>query len=273
MSAWSASGWWRERGRAAPEVPAAPVLVGGSPKSGTTAIARLLGVATGLEVSSDPFHRLDENGVTFRDDLYEGRLEIGDLMERHPRVFASPIIKDPNFAFFVLPLLDRFPDSPFAFIVRDPRANLRSILNRLGMRGDEDPGSVERRLPDLPPAWRRVLGGRTPAVEGEDYIERMAHRWNLAVDHYAGCEDRLILIRYEDFNRAKEETIADLAARTGLDPVHPLGEEADTQFQPRGDRGVSWRDFFGERNLGRIEEICVSRMTSLGYELRPGSAP
>lgn len=254
--------------RPRPGPPERPVLVGGSPKSGTTAIAMLLGVATETEVASDPFHRLDERGLDFRDRLYTGRLSIARLIDDNPDVFAAGIIKDPNFAFFVGPLLERFPHSHVVLIVRDPRANIRSILNRLGIRGDARQETVDAKLRELPEAWRRVLTGRTPDVAGSDFIERMAHRWNAAVDGYRSYVDRVRLVTYEDFNRDKERVISTLAADVGLEVKRPLGTAADRQYQPRGDRGVDWVEFFGERNLAAIDRICADRMRPFGYEPR-----
>lgn len=251
-----------------PAIPERPVLVGGSPKSGTTAIAMLLGVATETEVASDPFHRLDQRGIDFRDRLYDGRLPIAGLIDGHPDVFAAEIIKDPNFAFFIGPLLERFPRSHFVFIVRDPRANIRSILNRLSVPGDASQDAVDARLHDVPEGWRRVLTGRTPDVAGTDFIERMAHRWNAAVDVYRSWADRARLVVYEEFNRDKEGTIVSLAADVGLEVKRRLGAAADRQFQPKGDRSVDWVEFFGERNLAAIEGICRDRMRPLGYEPR-----
>lgn len=251
-----------------PRLPQHPVLMGGSPKSGTTAIAMLLGLATETEVASDPFHRLDQRGVDFRDRLYSGRLPIARLIDDHPDVFAAGIIKDPNFAFFIGPLLERFPRSHFVFIVRDPRANLRSILNRLAIPGDARQEAVDAKLRQLPEGWRRVLSGRTPDVAGSDFIERMAHRWNAAVDVYRSYVDRVRLVRYEEFNADKEGVIAAVAADVGLELTRPLGATADRQFQPKGDRNVEWAEFFGERNLAAIDRICEDRMRPLGYEPR-----
>lgn len=249
-------------------LPERPVLIGGSPKSGTTAIAMLLGVATETEVASDPFHRLDQRGVDFRDGLYTGRIPIAQLIDDHPDVFAAGIIKDPNFAFFIGPLLKRFPHSHFVFIVRDPRANIRSILNRLAIPGDAPQEAVDATLRKLPEGWRRVLTGRTPDVGGSDYIERMAHRWNAAVDVYRTYVDRVRLVTYEEFNRDKEAAISSLAADVGLFVKRALGAAADRQFQPRGDRGLEWVEFFGERNLATIDRICEDRMRPLGYAPR-----
>jgi hypothetical protein len=46
------------------------VIIAGMQKSGTTAIAMLLGAATGQTVCSDRFYRLSEMKVDFRKELY-----------------------------------------------------------------------------------------------------------------------------------------------------------------------------------------------------------
>lgn len=267
MNGWVRGLWRRSVPR--PALPERPVLVGGSPKSGTTAIAKLLGVATAREVASDPFNILDERGVDFRDALYGGRKDIAVLIDEHPDVFAAPIIKDPNFVFFVRALLARFPGAPFVFIVRDPRANVRSILNRLGIDGDASPEEVESRLPEMSEGWRRVLSGRTPDVGGSTFIECLANRWNAAVDAYLEHRERVRLVTYEAFDADKEGVIARLATDAGLETVRPLGAAADRQYQPRGHRGVAWSEFFGEANLRTIERTCAERMAALGYEPQP----
>jgi hypothetical protein len=40
----------------------------------------------------------------------------------------------------------------------------------------------------------------------------------------------------------------------------------DQQFQPKGDRGISWNDFFAPESLNAIERICRAEMDLLGYE-------
>jgi hypothetical protein len=39
----------------------------------------------------------------------------------------------------------------------------------------------------------------------------------------------------------------------------------DRQFQPRGDRTVSWADFFGPERLAAIERQCAAEMKVFGY--------
>jgi hypothetical protein len=75
----------------------------------------------------------------------------------------------------------------------------------------------------------------------------------------------MVLIRYEDFLEDKTGEIARLAERLGLARINDISDKVDTQYQPRGNRGIDWHTFFGEGNLKRIERICSDRMHLLGY--------
>ena len=58
----------------------APIIITGNPKSGTTAIAVLLGKATGKTVTSDVFYRLDRETGAFRERLFDEELTFHDLV-------------------------------------------------------------------------------------------------------------------------------------------------------------------------------------------------
>ena len=124
MRHWSYEKFWRIRDALAMR-PAPRVIITGMPKSGTTAIARLVGVASGKKVVSDPFNILDNRGIEFRDPLFAGELSIGWLIRRYASVFRAEIIKDPNFIFFADDMMRLFPDANWIFTVRDPRDNIR----------------------------------------------------------------------------------------------------------------------------------------------------
>ena len=47
--------------------------------------------------------------------------------------------------------------------------------------------------------------------------------------------------------------------------MNDISDKVDRQYQRRGDRNVSWPDFFGPDNLARIERICGDRMQRFGY--------
>ncbi|CAN5607876.1 hypothetical protein BH23GEM9_BH23GEM9_23200 [soil metagenome] len=237
------------------------IVVTGMPKSGTTAVAMLLGAAAGLKVNSDPFHRLDRAGVDFRDGLYAGALPLHELLRRHRRFFRGGLVKDPNFIH--LPAaLEALGSAGWVFVVRDPRHNIRSLLNRLGLPGRIEQGA---RLENISPTWRRVLDGRTPDVPGTNHIERLAHRWALAARSYAAAADRMVVIRYESFVTDKAAAVEATLHDLGIPGGRSIEQLADRQFQPRGQRGVTPAEFFGPDELASIERICKVDMQKLGY--------
>jgi hypothetical protein len=148
--------------------------------------------------------------------------------------------------------------------MRDPRDNIRSILNRLGLPGD---------LPDLDPAhyrrmrplWEAILKSPWLPVEGETYIERLASRWSLGAGVYLDNRSGMELIRYEDFVAHKLGAITGLAERLGVDQAGRIDDKLETRYQPPGDRDVGWLEFFGRSNLSAIERICAAEAEQLGY--------
>ncbi len=63
----------------------------------------------------------------------------------------------------------------------------------------------------------------------------------------------------------KIDSIARLARQVGLEPVNDITDYLDIQYQPRGNRSISWEDFFGKANLESIESICHDYMNYFGY--------
>jgi len=233
-----------------------PVLVFGQAKAGTTAIAALLARHAGLEASLDPLYRYDPFGRRRRAAREQGRSIAGQI-RAHSFLFAAPVLKDPGFLAIYDDLRTVFPSARQIMIVRDPRDNLRSLLNGRGIRGDLE------RSPDLP--WIHAHGRLARWSDGGDYIGMMAEDWNTAVDGYLARPDVFILIRYEDFVADKVGAIARLAAELGLPAAQDIDAWTDVQYQPRGDRDISWQEFFGPENLARIERICGDRMARFGY--------
>ncbi|WP_199245425.1 sulfotransferase [[Phormidium] sp. ETS-05] len=245
----------------------APVIILGNPKSGTSAIAALVARAAGKTVIIDMFHLIKE--PDFREQLYGGEMPLRDLMERYKFYFSTEIIKETHLTFFYDQLAEYFPQAKFAIVVRDPRANIRSILNRLKIPGNlevlpesylDNYNSVEVK------GWRLQLEGKLPDVPGDNYIERMAHRWNIAADVYLQHPDRVVLMRYEDFMQDKVGAIGNLTRQLGWEPLNDISDKVDVQYQPRGDRSIAWREFFGSENLRRIETICGDRMQKFNYQ-------
>ena len=244
------------------------MIVGGNQKSGTTAIAALLAKATGSRFSNDPFwhvaRRDGREGVL--DDVLAGRMTVDEVVERYRAYFSAEIIKDPNFSFLYPELERRFPGAPQLFIVRDPRQNIRSILNRLCIDGHLDELLPEHRQALAhEPGWRAILEGGGLGTTGDSHVARLAQRWNIAVARYLERSASIHLARYEDFLPDKASYIGMLADKVGLRVTTDIREALDEQYQPRGNHAISMEEFFGQRNLRLIESICAAGMARFGY--------
>lgn len=244
----------------------APVIVLGNQKSGTTVIASLLGEMTDNSVTIDPFHRIKDS-VKLRQRMSHQALHFSEVVQRNKIYFSTQVVKDPYFTFIVEDVMSVFPQSQYVFVSRDPRDNIRSILNRLNLPGDRN-DLKEAELAICPPKtdWREILEGQMPVVDGNNYIERLAHRWAKATSLYKTHQDKIVLIRYEDFLKDKVAEIQQLSKKVGLKPERDISALVDKQYQVRGDQNIAWPDFFGEKNVEIIENICKSGMDFLGYK-------
>lgn len=248
----------------------APVFVLGNQRSGTSVIAALLAHASGSTLTLDIRRAIADPAVQLR--LRFGLESFDDFVERHRFEFSRQIVKEPALTFLYEAVHRRFPSSRFVFVARDPRENIRSILDRLDVPGSLDELDSNR-VPELArsPAWRLVLDSAWLGQAATHYIDGLAQRWNHAADVYLRNSDRMVLVRYEDFLGDKRGTIEHVAIRCGLAVVASALEVADLPYQRAGRRGGDWASFFGNRNLGRIHSACAERMKLLGYDA-PGTA-
>ena len=240
-----------------------PVLVLGTQKSGTSAIAALLGIATRLPATIDlrrDFERPLAPAVA------AGRCPFARFLRRHAEGFANPIVKDPNLTFLLPRLLERWPDARIVCVRRDPVQTVRSVLDRLGIPGDLE-SLEEARLAAVPPGWRCVLDSRwceRLAPQGDiarrplHYVEELARRCLLAdrvaSEALAARPERTIEVRYEAFREDKAGAIESLAGRLGLAvrDRDALAAAVYRPFQPAGRAAsVDPQAFFGA-NLARL---------------------
>jgi hypothetical protein len=238
-----------------------PILILGNQKSGTSAIAALLAEMTGLSVTIDLKNEID---YPTYDRVFRDELSFSELVNHNKLDFSKDIIKDCDLILLYPKLAEYFPESKFVFILRDPRDNIRSILNRVKL-----PGNLSRvdefQWAKIPPAWKLILDCRWLGLEGENYIELLAARWNLMADIFLKNRNRMRLVCYEDFLKDKIGKIARLAQDLELKQVNDIADKVDIPFQPPGNRNVKWIEFFGHDNLARIDRICCQNMKQLGY--------
>ncbi len=238
-----------------------PVIVLGNQKSGTSAIAHLLADFGGLSKTVDIPPLWDSTVI----EIIKGHIEFLHIVNHHKFYFSKELIKEPNMTFFAPQVMEVFPESRCVFVIRDPRDNIRSLLNRIKI-----PGHLKEidklLLQGIREGYKLILNAKRWEIDqAENYIGVLSHRWNKAVDNYLLCKDRMILIKYEDFLVDKYRFIADLANQLGIRQKADIADKLDIQYQPRGIHNVSWQEFFGQENLARIERICGSRMKEFGY--------
>lgn len=236
----------------------APLLVFGNQKSGTSAVAGLLAQATGKQLIAD-FAGAQEPYIG---ELIRGDTSIANYVRRNAWTFSAPIVKEPGLTFAAPALMAHFGKSHAVMVLRNPWQNIRSILERVDIRGDGDrlvPG--QRRLNRT---WRNILAGSDLGLAPAHYIDILAQRWLKAAQIAETLGDRTTIIRYEDFSQHKRATIEILARDLGLPIVADISEKLDHQFQPRG-HGADPRAFFGQ-NYARITAICGAKAAQLGYE-------
>jgi hypothetical protein len=241
-----------------------PVFILGNQKAGTSVISALLSQATGCTVSIDLAREFLGDGSIFT-KIKNGRVTFETVVQRNRLDFSRDIIKEANLTPFYDDIVARFPESKFVFIIRSPADNLRSQLNRWNI-----PGNMEDLRPEdvmqIKKSWHIIFDGTWLGLKGNGYIEMLANRWRYLADVYLTNQEKMILIRYEDFRKDKEGEIYKLAGKLNLDPQHNISHKVNIQYQPKGRSDVEPVAFFGEKNLRRIEKICKIQMERFGYQ-------
>ena len=252
--------WWDEERLARRIVlDRTPSFILGMQKSGTSAVAGLVALRTGVPVAIDlarEWRRSTIVRAAASDRAFDR------FVRRNAADFARPIVKEPHLTFVHERLLNRWPDARVAIVVRDPVMTIRSILDRLELPGDVDELSADQ-LASVPQAWRCVLDNRWLGIEAPHFIDQLALRWRRAASLAISMGDRWPMIRYEAFEEDKIGVVDELATFLGHEPVASIGTFLDRPFQPRGARRPP-SEVFG-RNLQRILDSTGDLAERLGY--------
>ena len=236
-----------------------PCFILGMQKSGTSAIAGLLSLRTGVPGAVDLAREWRRCTII---KASRSERNFNRYVRRNAADFARPLVKEPGLTYVHQHLVRRWPDSKVVIVVREPLATIRSVLERLKLPGDRD--SIEDSgLRDIPQPWRVVLDNRWLGVGTGHYIDQLAERWCIAARLALAKQDTWMMVRYEDFVRDKIGTIDSIAGRFDFPVVAEIDSFLDRPFQPRGARRDP-REVFGP-NLERIVERTESLVDQLGY--------
>lgn len=238
------------------------IFLCGNYKTGSSAIASLLAIGTRRKKIIDLFWRTPGS---IKRKLLKKELSLDWYVHRYRYLFSKKIIKEPDLIFYIDQLVTLFPRGQFVFLLRDPRDNIRSILNRLKIGGNQ-PDLTAEQFENLPnPLWKMIMEGSLFGTRGDSYIATQALRWKRILELYEQHTDNMILLKYESFLEDKIGTIRALAEQLGLSIKADITPYLDRQYQPRGDHSQSWLEFYGRENLDRIESICCDKMELYGY--------
>ncbi|PQJ33264.1 hypothetical protein BSZ35_00410 [Salinibacter sp. 10B] len=241
-----------------------PIIVLGNQKSGTSAIAHLLADYGALSKTVDipPLWGYRGLSVMRRDPSF------ARIVADHPYFFSTDLFKEPMMTFFPEQVAERFPNATYVFVARDPRANIRSLLDSRGLPGhrttlrDEDRQHLS--------ASRTLLDADGWQISADSYIELLAKRWLRAIEGLRILQQKTpdcLLLRYEDFTAEKYDCIHRTATTLDLPKRGTIADKLDVAFQPRGDhRDKDWETFFGSDNLSIITTVCGEEMERLGYD-------
>lgn len=240
------------------------IFVLGNQKSGTTVIAALLAQSLNSKVQLDILSMEAAHQI----GLANGSMRLSNYIRKRRKPFLLPIVKEPGLTFLYPQLKALYPAATFIMIVRDPRDNIRSILNRLKLPGDRDVVTDDelKRVNDI---WKMIVLGTQFGPKSYGYIKNLAERWNAATNVYFNDVENLHLLTYESFVADKAGRIESLVRAIGREPIKPIDDLVDKQFQSKG-KAVNWQAFFGADNLRLIERICQRNMQQLGYRIQGG---
>lgn len=240
-----------------------PIFVLGNQKSGTSAIAALLGTLSSSTTAIDLFYSGFKYSLFI--DWKTKKITTEEFISRNKVEFARRIIKEPHLSLFYTELKKEFPHAKFVMIVRNPIDNIRSILDRLNINGKKS--HLDRKdKRNIFYSWNLLFSNHWLGGNKQQYIEVLSERWNIIMDSYFENQKDIILVKYENFLKDKIGILNKLSKELGLKNTDDISTLLDKAFQPKGKNSTQNPiEFFGEENLNIITRICKINMEKLGY--------
>jgi hypothetical protein len=242
------------------------VFVVGSPRSGTTITASLLGGLPGFVDLDEvqPWKAAIPALIGQPED--EVALRLRTILERVRRLALSTglrgVEQTPETSFVLGAALRAYPGAAAVHVVRDGRDVVTSLLERGWLSADRS-GSDDARLAygAHPRFW--VEPTRRDEFTHVSDATRAAWAWRRYVTAASAVPERTVELRYEQLVADPAGAAAPVAAALGVDP-----DRLAERFSRVHDRSAGrWRRDLKPEELADVEREAGAALVAAGYEL------
>ncbi len=241
-----------------------PVFVLGSPRSGTSFVARSIGRVPGFadlgelgpwkaaipELASLP----EETAAEQLRGMLESIRRYGLI--RHLRA----VEQSPETSFVLAPAIRAYPQAAVVHMIRDPRDVAASLLQRGWLR-EGRPGHDDVGAPYGPHARFWVEAERADEFDRADEARRAGWTWRSYVSAAQAAPAQTVEVRYEELAADPETASEPLAAHIGADPVLLARALSDIHSESVG----RWHRNLTPEQVEEVEAEAGELMQELGY--------
>lgn len=228
-----------------------PVFVLGSPRSGTSFVARSIGRVPGFADLGELAPWKAAIAELAGGSEEQAAAELREMLERIRRYglirHLRAVEQSPETAFVLTAAIRAYPQAVVVHMIRDPRDVAASLLQKGWLKtdraGHDDVGEPYGGHPRF---W--VEPGRVADFDGASEARRAGWAWRSYVTAARRVPENTIEVRYEELAANPAAAAAPLAAHIGADPVLLAGALADMHAESVG----RW-----ERNLTREQVADV----------------
>jgi len=228
-----------------------PVFVLGSPRSGTSFVARSIGRVPGFADLGELAPWKAAIAELAGGSEEQAAAELREMLERIRRYglirHLRAVEQSPETAFVLTAAIRAYPQAVVVHMIRDPRDVAASLLQKGWLKtdraGHDDVGEPYGGHPRF---W--VEPGRVADFDGASEARRAGWAWRSYVTAARRVPENTIEVRYEELAANPAAAAARLAAHIGADPVLLAGALADMHAESVG----RW-----ERNLTREQVADV----------------